>query len=118
MEAVIQMKVALTEWSGLARDAMHIYVALIIFMLACLRWRAWQWKPWFLVFLAALIGEAIDIRESLRLDNRAYLAGNWHDLWNTMLLPTVLMLTARYTTILAPRSCDQSDKESCSGDEP
>lgn len=95
----------MVELTGLEKDALHIYVALLIYLTVCLifRWKAWQWKPWLVVLAAALSGEALDIYETIGIERRTYLWGNWHDLWNTMLLPTVLLMTSRWTAIFVPR---------------
>jgi hypothetical protein len=96
-----QTKLAIVHHLGLAKDALHIYVALIVFFGACLvfRWRVTQWKPLAAVLAAALLGEAWDLRDSLVYHTRVNLWGNGHDIWNTMLAPTMLMLAARYTTV-------------------
>lgn len=111
MHSFNSWKLWLVELTGLEKDALHIYVALLIYVAACLvfRWKAWQWKPWLIVLLAALSGEAIDIYETIGIERRTYLWGNWHDLWNTMLLPTALMFAARWTAIFnrqQPRMVD------------
>lgn len=88
---------------GLAKDALHIYVALAIFFGACLlfRWKTGMWKPWLCVLCATLAGEAWDIRDNLVVQHYAILDASWHDLWNTMVAPTALMLLSRYTRIFS-----------------
>jgi hypothetical protein len=101
MSPLQQAKLTLVEHLGLAKDALHIYVALIIFFGSCFlfKWKASQWKPWAAVLAAALLGEAWDLRDSLVYDTPVNLWGNWKDIWNTMLVPTVLMAIARYTRL-------------------
>ena len=101
MSPLQQTKRFLVEHLDLAKDALHIYVALTVFLGACLlfKWKAAQGKPWLLVLAVALTGEAWDLRDSLVYHTRIDLWGNWKDLWNTMLVPTVLMLAARYTRV-------------------
>ena len=96
-----QTKLMIVDHLHLAKDALHIYVALIVFFgsCVCFKWKAKQWKPWFAVLAAALLGEAWDIRDSLTYGTPLALAGNWKDIWNTMLVPTVLMLLSRYSHI-------------------
>ena len=105
MSPLQQTKLFLVEHLALAKDALHIYVALAVFLGACLvfRWKAAQWKPWLAVLAAALLGEAWDLRDSLVYDTPIALANNWKDVWNTMLVPTVLMLAARYTRVFGRR---------------
>jgi hypothetical protein len=105
MSPLQQTKLVIVDHLGLAKDALHIYVALIVFLGGCLlfKWKATQWKPWCLVLAAALLGEAWDLRDSLAYGTPVHLAANGHDVWNTMLVPTVLMLAARYTRVFKGR---------------
>jgi len=101
MSLLQQAKLVLVTHLGLAKDALHIYVALAIFLGACLlfKWKASEWKPWALVLAAALLGEAWDLRDRVIYDIPVRLAENWKDVWNTMLIPTVLLLATRYSKI-------------------
>lgn len=101
MSPLQQTKLFIVQNLGLAKDALHIYVAVIVFVGSCLlfRWKATQWKPWCLVLAAALLGEAWDLRDSLVYGTPVRLAANVHDVWNTMLVPTALLLAARYTQV-------------------
>lgn len=105
MSPLQQTKLFIVEHLSLTKDALHIYVALIVFFGSCLlfKWKAAQWKPWLLVLAAALLGEAWDLRDSLVYDTPIRLAGNWKDIWNTMLVPTMLMLAARHTRVFGKR---------------
>ena len=87
---------------GLGKDALHIYVALGLFLgsAALLRWPLRSWRPWLVVAAAALIGEAWDVRDSVVYDTPIRLAANAKDLANTLFWPTVLMLLARWTRVL------------------
>ena len=95
------LKFFLITITGLAKDALHIYVALAIFLGSCLvfGWKTHQWRPWLLSLFAAIMGEVWDIQGNLDKAQELRLWGNWHDLWNTMLVPTVLMILSRYSTI-------------------
>ncbi len=101
MSPLQQTKLAIVEHVHLAKDALHIYVALMVFFGSCLllKWKAGQWKPWLAVLVAALIGEAWDIRDSLIYGTPIEFWENWHDVWNTMLVPTILMLAARFSLV-------------------
>ena len=63
-----QAKLFLIDTTGLDKDALHIHVSLILYLGSCLafRWKAKQWMPWLIVLLAALAGEALDIRDHWR----------------------------------------------------
>lgn len=93
------------EHLSLAKDALHVYVALIRFLgsAAVFRWCLRSWKPWLVVLAAALIGELWDLRDSVVYGTPIRLSGNWHDIWNTMLWPSVFIVIARHTRILSRR---------------
>ncbi|HEX8124252.1 MAG TPA: hypothetical protein VF548_01585 [Allosphingosinicella sp.] len=94
------IKAAVAAWTGLERDALHIYFALIIQVgsAALLRRSLASPWPWLIVLVCALANEWLDIfRDNLVEDWEK--AGSLHDLWNTMLLPSLLLLIARF----APR---------------
>jgi hypothetical protein len=93
-------KAAVEEWSGLHRDALHIYAALLIQLCSALvlrRTLASPW-PWLVVLAFALGNEWLDVYRD-RVVEGWEKAGAIHDLWNTMLAPTVLLLAVRF----APR---------------
>jgi len=87
--------------TGLAKDALHIHVGLLVFFAAALvfRWPLKSWKPWIAAFAAALAGEAWDIWDSIDDGRRILPAANWKDVWNTMLWPTAILLLARGTRL-------------------
>ncbi|HWK35345.1 MAG TPA: hypothetical protein VNR91_03705, partial [Sphingomonas sp.] len=62
-------------------------------------WRAGSWKPWAVVAVVAVAGEAWDLRDSVVFHTRIDLWANWHDIWNTLFWPTVIMLLARGTPV-------------------
>ncbi|MDN3645253.1 hypothetical protein QWY75_03410 [Pontixanthobacter aestiaquae] len=119
MSPLNDLKNFIVDFSGLAKDALHVYVALIIFLGACLifRWKASEWKPLGLILAVAVVAELIDIRDTLLIEKRVFLGGNWHDIWNTMLAPVLLFLMARFTVVFEKRELVLPD-EIESGDEP
>lgn len=98
-----QTKLAIIEHVHLAKDALHIYVALIVFFGSCIlfKWKAHGWRPWFAVLAVCLIGELWDIRDRIVFGKPIMLAANWKDIWNTMLVPSIVMLAARRSNIFA-----------------
>ncbi|MGB7374462.1 hypothetical protein [Pontixanthobacter sp.] len=96
-------KTALATLADLSRDALHIYAALIIFLGACwiFRWRARSVKPWALVLLCQCINEYVDMQNMLADDGVIWIWGTIKDTVNTMILPTLILLAARYTSIFA-----------------
>ncbi len=109
-----ELKTLIVDHVGLAKDALHVYVALIVFLLACrmFLWSAASWKPWFVVLAVALLGEALDLRHSMISGYTVRLDYHWTDLWNTMLVPTVLVLVARYTNVFHQRPTLESGDSS------
>jgi hypothetical protein len=95
------------EWleatSGLDMDALHVHAGILVQLLAALLFRRslrsiW---PWFIVFVASLANEGYDLWfETWPDPERArQFAEGAKDLLNTMLIPTLLLLVARF----APR---------------
>ena len=106
MSAFQEAKLWLVGHVHLAKDALHIYVGLLLFLGSAwlLRWPVRSWKPWALVLVVAVLGEAWDLRDSQVYHTRIDLRGNWKDLWNTMFWPTALLLLARFTAVFDRRS--------------
>lgn len=107
------IKTVLVDTTSLAKDALHVYVALALFLGSCLAmgWKARQWRPWLLVLAAALMGEIIDVIDSIADNDPVRPRSNIKDLWNTMLAPTVLVLLARFSSVFEapPGSGDQAE---------
>jgi len=102
MSPLQQTKLLVVDHVHLAKDALHIYVALGLFLgsAALFRWPLKSWRPWLVVLAAALIGEAWDLRDSLVYRTPIELGGNLKDVLNTIFWPTVLVLLARSTRVL------------------
>lgn len=118
MSSFQESKLYLVEHLHLAKDALHIYVGVAVFLSACLlfRWKAREWKPWLLVLLAALLGEALDIHDRLGFFHRLVTWGSFKDIVNTLAIPTVMLLAARYTDFFAKPEASAPDG-GVSGDE-
>jgi len=99
----------LIQHLGLAKDALHVHVGLLLFVGSALifRWPVRSWKPWAVALAGALIGEAWDLRDSLVYHTRIALRGNFHDIWNTMLWPSALLLLARTTQLFGNPAQDR-----------
>jgi cell shape-determining protein MreD len=95
-------KLELVAALGLAKDALHIYVGLLVFLLAAIisRRPLKSLVPIGAVLLAALAGEAWDMLDTAQAGQRLRWDKSWHDLWNTAFWPFVLFLLARYTRLL------------------
>ncbi len=109
-----ELKTLIVDHVGLAKDALHVYVALIVFLVVCrlFRWPASSWKPWLVVLAVAILGEALDLRHTLSMGYAVRFDYHWTDLWNTMLVPTVLVLVARYTDVFERRVKPDADAPS------
>jgi hypothetical protein len=96
----------LVEWSGLARDSLHVHIGLLVFFAAALifRWPLRSWKPWAVALAITLAGEAWDICDTLAAGRRVRLDHNWQDIWNTMLWPTAILILARTTRVFGTKS--------------
>ena len=91
-----QVKLVLIDGSGLSKDALHVYGGMAIYLGMRLIVPRRRWVAWTAVLVAAVAGEALDMRgEHLRGDLQPDTA-HWHDIWNTMFWPTILMLLERW----------------------
>lgn len=100
-----QIKDGIETATGLSRDALHIYSALFIQVAsaALLRRRLSDWLPWLIVLILATANEYFDGYADSELERWEAKAGV-HDLWNTMVIPTALLLLTRFAPNLAART--------------
>ncbi|MFA6115970.1 MAG: hypothetical protein WC729_18385 [Sphingomonas sp.] len=105
LSAFQQGKLWLTNHSGLSKDALHVYIGLLILFGAArlFKWRVGDWRPWLVVLAFAVAGEAWDIRDVIVINVKPELAANWHDIWNTCFWPAALTLLVRYTHLFRAR---------------
>ena len=77
---------------GLSRDALHIYVGLaaLLMMAFVLRKQLSSLIPLSIVFLVAIMGEIVDMRDDLLTIGYWRLGASLHDVVNTVFWPTVL----------------------------
>ncbi len=95
-------KLYLIHLTGLPKDALHICVGMLIFLGAAILTRrpVRDWRLLALVALAACAGECWDLLDVYRHKMTPRYGDNWHDIWLTLLWPTVLFLLARFTRVL------------------
>jgi len=105
MSALQAVKLWLVDHVHLAKDALHVYVALTVFFGAALLfgWRLRSWRPWLVVAVVALLGEAWDIRDRYVGHIPQNFGANLHDVWNTIFWPSVILLLARRTKLFGGR---------------
>ena len=91
-------KGSIVEASGLGKDALHIYFGLTLFLLLRLmwRWRGGWLVAWLGVLAMACGGEWLDMTAEVGHSAIQPDAAHWHDIWNTMFWPTVLLFVGRW----------------------
>ena len=96
------LKLDIMGFTGLAKDALHIYVGLGVWLLAAALFRRsiTTWRPWLAVLVVACGIEAFDAFDDWVRLGRWRWRASLHDVINTMFWPTVLALLARYTRLL------------------
>ena len=97
-----QAKLWLLGEIGLAKDALHIYVGLAVFLLvaALFRLPLRDWRPLAAVAGVALAGEVWDLVDTDARGDPLEWGSSWHDLANTLFWPFVLFALARWTNLL------------------
>jgi hypothetical protein len=86
------IKQAIVLTIGLSRDALHIYVglAVLLVMALVLRKKLSSLIPLSFVFLVAIMGEIVDMRDDLLTIGHWRLGASLHDVVNTVFWPSVL----------------------------
>ena len=94
-------KQMLSVASGLNMDALHVHAGILCQILAALllRRRLSSPWPWLVVLLLVVANEYYDYRYETWPDRGEQRAEAVRDTWNTLLLPTLVMLLVRF----APR---------------
>ncbi len=83
----------------LEKDALHVYAAFAIQVAAALVMRKslGHWGPWLMVLGFALINESLDMLLGEEASIKPWqVRGAAHDLVNTMVLPTALLILSRF----------------------
>ena len=90
------------QFAALSKDALHVYVGLVVFLAVAAFARKGLRSTWALlaVVAVAVVGEILDLRDELRDHERLKWWASVHDLLNTCFWPLVLWLLARYTRIV------------------
>ncbi len=84
--------------TGLAKDALHIYAGLAIFIAVhmCGRGRHRPALAWLVTLSFTLGAEGLDKVAEYVNARHSVDSGHWHDIWNTMFWPSVLALLGRW----------------------
>ncbi len=99
-------KLAIVTFTDLGRDALHVYAGLATLFLAALLWRKplRSWLPWLVVLAVAVVVEILDLRDDAATHGNLRWGASAHDIVNTLIWPTVILLLARRTTLFGPRA--------------
>jgi hypothetical protein len=99
---VQSLKLDIIGFSGLSKDALHVYLGLTVWLLAAALFRRSiaTLRPWLAVLVVALGIEAFDAFDDWVDLGRWRYQASLHDIVNTMFWPTVLTLLARFTRLL------------------
>ncbi len=92
-----ETKLLLMAGTGLGKDALHVYVGLLVFLLALTRWRLGSLPPLLIVLAVALAGEMWDLVDNMRSGAPMRWAGHGKDIANTLFWPAVLTGLGRWT---------------------
>jgi hypothetical protein len=92
----------LEQITNLHEDALHIYAAVGIQLAVAflLRRSLASFLPWLSVLAALVLNEVMDLTEPGRAVEEWQVLGGLQDLWNTMAVPTLLLLIARFAPSL------------------
>lgn len=91
------LKLAIVAYTGLSKDALHIYVGMSVLFVSALVFRRLRYSvvPWLAVLVVAVLLEMGDLRDNLMILGHWDWASSLHDIVNTLFWPTVLWLAAR-----------------------
>lgn len=102
------LKLFVVQSVGLSKDALHIYVGMAVFLLACSVLRASQAPVWslFVVLVVASAGELLDLRDDIASLGGWRWKASLHDLLNTLFWPLILTLLSKMGLVSWPsRNC-------------
>ncbi len=88
-------KMGVVEATGLARDALHIYFGLTVFLTARFVFgdRAWSGPvAWLIVAVFAMLGEVMDYTGKGNIIALMTVDRHLHDIVNTLFWPTILLI--------------------------
>ena len=93
-----QAKLLIEHASGISMDALHVLAGVLLQLLFAELFRIplRNWRPWLFVLVLALLNEAGDLWVERWPEPAMQYGEGWKDIALTMLLPTILMLRARF----------------------
>ena len=98
----LEFKDYLSEITDLHQDALHIYAAVLVQLATAvvLRRSLASFIPWLAVLAVLVVNEVLDLTEPGRPIEEWQVLGGLQDVWNTMAVPTILLLIARFAPSL------------------
>lgn len=94
------IKTHIVSFTGLEKDALHIYVGIAVFLITSLLFKNHRYR-WFIalftVIAAASMGEVLDRHDQLIISKHWYWQGSVHDIVNTCFFPTLFTLILTFT---------------------
>ncbi len=101
--AVQSLKLALVQAVGLSKDALHVYVGLIVFFVVVIALRKRSASPWPLtaVMMVAIVGELVDMRDDISSLGVWRWRASIHDVLNTAFWPFVITVLVRAKVLVA-----------------
>lgn len=99
------LKLWLVATSGLHMDALHVHAGILCQIVAALLLRRSLASPlpWLVVLVAVLANEYYDYAFEVWPDRSMQLAEAFRDSWNTLLVPTLILLLVRFVPRLFHR---------------
>lgn len=96
------LKLDIVGFTGLSKDALHIYLGLGVWLLAAALFRRsiTSLRPWLAVLVVACVIEGFDAFDDWVQLGRWRWRASLHDVVNTLFWPTVLAVLARFTRLL------------------
>lgn len=108
----LEAKSFLARTSAVSMDALHVIIGVILFLLFAifLRRSLASWLPWLAVLLVVVINEMLDLAVETWPNRSEQLGESGKDVLLTMLLPTLLLIAARFAPGLVAACPDPSDR--------
>ena len=94
------IKNSIVSFTGLEKDALHIYVGIGIFLLTSWLFKnsRYRWlMALLMVIIAACMGEVFDRHDQLIVDHHWYWQGSVHDILNTCFFPALFTILLSFT---------------------
>ncbi len=90
-------KFRLSQMLGLSPDALHVHVSIMVMLCAAILWRRRMdhLLPWLTVLAIEFLNELLDLSVPANGENTIH--ASLHDVYNTMFLPTLVLLCLRFT---------------------